>query len=144
MHFQAVVMNVADLDRSIEFYGEVFGFTELSRKDQLAAMYAPGAEYPEVIILRALGTTGRAVGARHSGIRALVLEVGSVAEVERIGDALDQRGFLETRREGPTWTAAFGRDPDRTALVAGCSLTSDGISLEAWAALDEALYGLGE
>ena len=37
MNFQAVVVNVTDLKRSIEFYGEVLGFTVLSQAEQLAA-----------------------------------------------------------------------------------------------------------
>jgi len=36
MNFQGVVMNVADLDRSIDFYHEALDFTLVSRKEQLA------------------------------------------------------------------------------------------------------------
>lgn len=41
---QAVVMNVSDLDRSVEFYTGVLGFTLLARRDQLAAISAPGTQ----------------------------------------------------------------------------------------------------
>ena len=44
MNFQGVVMNVADLNRSIDFYREVLGFTLLSQKEQLAAVSAPGSD----------------------------------------------------------------------------------------------------
>lgn len=144
MHFQTVVMNVADLDRSIDFYRDVFGFTNLSRKDRLAAIAAPAHDRAQVIVLRSLGTRGVTGGGRHTGIRALVLEVDSVEELERIGAELERRGCLVGRRTGPSWSAVFGRDPDHTALAAGASLTSDPIGLESWAALDESLYGLGE
>ena len=40
MNLQGVVMNVADLDRSIDFYREVLGFTLLSQEEQLAALRA--------------------------------------------------------------------------------------------------------
>jgi catechol 2,3-dioxygenase-like lactoylglutathione lyase family enzyme len=144
MNFQSLVLNVSDIDRSLDFYREVFGFTLLSRKDQLAAAYAPGSERSQVIVFRSLGTAGRVGGARHVGIRALVLEVDSLDELERIGTALDARQSFVTRHSGETWTAVFGRDPDRIAVVAGTSLGPDPVSLDAWAKLDEALYALGE
>jgi len=43
-----------------------------------------------------------------------------------------------------TWTAAFGRDRDQIALVVGTSLTSGPIEVDAWTALHESLYALGE
>lgn len=144
MHFQTVVINVADLDRSIDFYRDVLGFTLLSRKDRLAAIAAPADDRAQVIVFRELGTRGVTGGGRHTGMRALVLEVDSVEELERIATELEGRGCLVGRRTGPSWSAIFGRDPDHTALAAGTSLTSEPISLDAWAALDESLYGLGE
>lgn len=144
MRLQAAVMNVTDLEKSLDFYRDVFGFSELSRKDQLAAMYAPGNEHPQVIVLRALVTTDRTVGARHAGLRALVLEVDSVDELDRIAAALERQGCLVGRPHGDDWAAVFGRDLDHTAIVAGASLTSDPIALDAWAGLDASLYGVGE
>jgi catechol 2,3-dioxygenase-like lactoylglutathione lyase family enzyme len=145
MYFQSIVMNVADIDRSLEFYSEVLGFKLLSRKDQLAAIHAP-SDRPQVIVLRALGaSSSRVGGARHVGIRALVLEVESLDELERIASEMDRRQCMVARREGDTWRAAFGRDPDHTAVVAGSSRTpQQSITLEAWANLDEFLYGVGE
>ncbi len=57
MNFQGVVMNVADLNRSIDFYREVLGFALLSQEEQLAAVSAPGNDQPQVIVLRALGSS---------------------------------------------------------------------------------------
>jgi len=144
MNFQSVVVNVADLDRSVEFYREVLGFTLLSRKDQLAAVYAEGNARSQVVVFRSLGSKGHVGGARHVGIRALILEVDSLDELERIAVEFEKRDALVTRHGGDTWTAAFGRDPDRIALVVGCSLTGEPVPIEAWAALDESLYALGE
>jgi catechol 2,3-dioxygenase-like lactoylglutathione lyase family enzyme len=137
-------MNVADLDRSIDFYRDVYGFTELARRDQLAAISAGAEDRVQVIILRALGTTGVTGGARHTGMRALVLETESLAELEKVAAALERHGALVAKRTGSSWEAVFGRDPDYTAVVAGCSRDSGPIGLEAWAALDESLYGVGE
>ena len=73
VNFQGVVMNVADLNRSIDFYREVLDFTLLSQKEQLAALSVPGSDRTQVIVLRAFGS-GRVDGARHIGLRAFVLE----------------------------------------------------------------------
>ena len=146
MNFQSVVMNVADLDRSIDFYGEVFGFTLLSRKDQLAAISFPQSEPAQVIVLRSVtGSSARRVGGGHVGIRALIMEFDTPSDLDRIEQSLETRGCLVGRNgDGAEWTAVFGKDPDRIALVAGTSLTSGPIALEAWTALHDTLYALGE
>jgi len=146
MYFQSVVMNVEDLDRSIDFYREVFGFTLLSRKDQLAAVYPPKSDRTQVIVFRSAATSSaRRVGATHVGIRALVMEVDTLDELERIAENLAKHGCLETRHgDDKSWTSVFGRDPDRIALVVGTSLKTGPIELEAWSALHDALYALGE
>lgn len=144
MNLQTVVMNVADIDRSLAFYREVLGFAELAKKDQLAAVYAAGNEHPQVVVFREVQTSGRRSGAGHVGMRALVLEVDSAEELDRVSAALESGGYLMARREGPTWLAAFGRDPDGTAVAATTSKDDKPITLEAWADLDEALYGIAE
>jgi catechol 2,3-dioxygenase-like lactoylglutathione lyase family enzyme len=147
MNLQGVLLNIADLDRSIDFYRDVFAFTLLARKDQLASMYAPGNDRPQVIVLRSTGTTSahRVIGAGHVGIRAVVLEIDTVDELERIAAALEQRGGLMARHgDDATWAAVFGRDPDHIAVIAGTSLIDGPITLDAWADLDDALYSAGE
>jgi catechol 2,3-dioxygenase-like lactoylglutathione lyase family enzyme len=147
MNFQGVVLNIADLDRSIDFYRDVYGFTLLARRDQLASMYAAGNDRSQVLLLRSVGTTSaqRVIGAGHVGIRAVVLEIDTVDELERVAAALDQRGCLVARHgDDATWAAVFGRDPDHIAVIAGTSLSDDPINLDAWAALDDTLYAAGE
>jgi catechol 2,3-dioxygenase-like lactoylglutathione lyase family enzyme len=144
MFFHSVVINVADLDRSVDFYREVLGFSLVARRDQIAAMSAPDSERPQVIVLRAFGSSGRVGGGRQIGMRALVLEVDSIDALEGIADALDQRGCLVGKHEGTRWTAVLGHDPDRIAVVAGASSEPGPITIEGWKALDEILYGLGE
>ena len=141
MNFQGVVVNVADLNRSIDFYREVLGFTLLSQKDQLAAVRTPGSERTQVIVLRAIGRSPVG-GARHIGLRAFVLEVGSADQLERIASDLDSRRFLVSRRDHNEWTAVVGRDPDELAFVV--TYVHGGITEESWRTLDDFLYGIGE
>jgi catechol-2,3-dioxygenase len=145
MNFQGVVINVSDLDRSIEFYGDVFGFTVLARQDQLVALSAPGCARSQIIILRAYGTSGRSSGGRHIGIRVFVLEVDSVAELERIEQTLGRKKSpVQRLTDDTTWRAVVAQDPDRIAVVVGASLRGEPITDKSWADLHVALYGLGE
>jgi catechol-2,3-dioxygenase len=143
MRFEGVVMNVTDLDRSIDFYRQVLGFTLLTQNDQLATLNAPGNDDPQVIVLRAFGT-GRLVGARHSGLRAFVLEVESIDDLKRMADELDTRGQLISRRDQGEWSAVVGRDPDGVAIVMATVLDGGRITEGHWATLDDLLYGIGE
>jgi catechol 2,3-dioxygenase-like lactoylglutathione lyase family enzyme len=143
MNFQGVVMNVADLDRSIDFYREVLDFTLVSRKEQLAAMGAPGSDRAQIIVLRVLGNSPRP-GGGHIGLRAFLLEVESVDEFERIAIDLEARNALVGRREHREWMAVIGRDPDGAAVVVawhpgGRAETEDG-----WRTLHDVLYEIGE
>ena len=143
MNFQAVVMNVADLDRSIEFYREVLDFTLLSQKEQLAAVSAPGSDRTQVVVLRAIGS-GAVGGAGHIGLQAFVMEVESEDQLERIASQLESRRSLIGRRNHSEWTAVVGRDPDGVAVVVAWHKGEGWIPEDSWRTLDDFLYGIGE
>jgi catechol-2,3-dioxygenase len=143
MNFLGVVMNVADLNRSIDFYRDVLDFTLLSQNEQLAAVSAPGSDRTEVIVLRAFGSSP-AGGARHIGLRAFIVEVESADQLERIASQLDSRRLLVSRRDQSEWTAVVGRDPDGVALVVACVSGGGRITENSWRTLDDLLYGIGE
>jgi catechol 2,3-dioxygenase-like lactoylglutathione lyase family enzyme len=143
MNFLSVVLNVSDLDRSIDFYGDVFGFRLLFRLDQIAAVGGDEKEPTRVFVLRTLGKTAHVSGAHHIGVRAVVLEVDSLDELEQTRQALERRGGFVGTRHADTWTAVVGNDPDRIAIVTGCSLRDGPISYDDWKP-DALLYALGE
>ena len=143
MNFEGVVMNVTDLDRSIDFYREVLDFTLLSRNEQLATVSAPGSDHPQVIVLREFGS-GRIAGARNAGLRAFVLEVEVADQLEQIEARLDSRNLLVNRRNHRDWTAVVGRDPDGVAVVVASVSGGGRISEDSWKTFDELLYGIGE
>lgn len=142
MNFQSVVMNVSNLERSIDFYRDVFGFNLLSQRPQLAALGAPSSDRSQVIVLRAFGS-GRSGGA-HVGIRALVLEVPS-ADLDQIEQSLDARSSVIGRiTDNSTWKGVIGQDPDRFAVAAVSPLGTVEIGEESWMVLHDSLYGIGE
>jgi catechol 2,3-dioxygenase-like lactoylglutathione lyase family enzyme len=126
--FQGVVVNVLDLERSIDFYREVLDFKLLSQKEQLAAVSAPGSDEPQVIVLRAFG----------SGL------VDSADELERIASELDSRKLLVGRRDHDEWKAVVGRDPDSVAVALAWHPGGGRITEDGWKTLDDFLYGIGE
>lgn len=142
MQFQGVVVNVADLKRSIDFYREVFGFTVLSQDEQLAAVSVSGGARAQAMILRAFGTSPLD-GGGHIGLRAFLLEADSDGQLEQIASELDSRKHLFGRRDHKEWSAVVGHDPDGVTVVLvrhrDVEHTEDG-----WRVLDDFLYGLGE
>jgi hypothetical protein len=104
---------------------------------------APGTDQPQVIVLRAFGSSPLG-GARHIGLRAFMLEVDSPAQLEQIASELDSRRLLVSRREHSEWTAAVARDPDRVAVVLACHPGGGRITEVGWRTLDDFLYGIGE
>jgi catechol 2,3-dioxygenase-like lactoylglutathione lyase family enzyme len=143
MNFQGVVVNVADLDRSIDFYRDVLGFTLRSQKDQLAAMSAPGSDRAQIIVLRALGSSPMG-GARHIGLRAFLLDVESADQLEQIASELDSRELLVSRRVHSEWTALVGHDPDQVAVVVVWQPGGRASDVDSWRTLDDLLYQVGE
>jgi catechol-2,3-dioxygenase len=143
MYFQGVVMNVADLSRSIDFYREVLGFGVLSQEDQLAVVNAPGSDHPQVIVLRAFGSSPKG-GARHIGLRAFILEADSIDQLERIERELDSRKLFVSRRDHSDWSAVVARDPDGVAVVVAAEPRGERLTEDGWKTLDDFVYGVGE
>lgn len=141
MNFNGVVMNVADLNRSIDFYRQVLGFTLLSQEEQLAVIGASGSDRSQAIVLRAFGKSPL-VGAGHIGLRGFILEAESADQLERFASELESRKLLVTRREHSEWTAVVGRDPEGVAVV--LTWHPSGTSEDGWKMLDDFLYGIGE
>jgi len=143
MNFQGVVMNVADLDRSIAFYRDALGFSLASGGDQLAAMRAPDNYHPQVIVLRAFGTSPLG-GARHIGLRAFLLEVKTDDHVNKVAAGFEARACLVGRRDHEEWTAVVGHDPDGVTLVVTCISGPGRTDENSWRSLDDFLYSIGE
>jgi catechol 2,3-dioxygenase len=141
MNFHGVVMNVSDLDRSIDFYRQVLGFTLLSQEEQLAVVGASGSDRSQAIVLRAFGSSPL-VGAGHIGLRSFIVEADSADQLDQIAGELETRRLLVTRRDHGEWTAVVGRDPEGVAVVV--TWHPGGTTEDGWNVLDDFLYGIGE
>ena len=99
-------LTVADLDRAVRFYTEVFGVREYYRDARSAQVLGPG---PHDVIAFELGQPSRIGGITHFGFRLVAPEDidAAVDQVTRAGGRLLRRG--EFTRAAPY---AYVHDPD--------------------------------
>jgi catechol 2,3-dioxygenase-like lactoylglutathione lyase family enzyme len=140
LSIQAALLNVTDLDQSIDFYQDVFDLRLTSRDEDVAALMVLETNRRQVLLLREL-RSGSHRGGRHSvGLRMLSFEAGSPNELEIIERRLVERKALVWRKVTDTYRGLMGVDPDRTEICAASSVTGSPISSENWKELDDAIY----
>jgi catechol 2,3-dioxygenase-like lactoylglutathione lyase family enzyme len=143
LSIQANLVNVSDLDISIEFYREVFDFSVVSRRDGVAAMLITENQRSQVLMLRDVTHRARHGGGRDIGIKVLVLEAGSLDELTEIEKRLEKRNAITSVRTTEEWKGVFGIDPDRTVVAVSASVTGDHITKDHWEVLDDIVFSLG-
>jgi catechol-2,3-dioxygenase len=140
VNVHTVVLNVANLEKSVEFYGGVFDFPVIGQRGRATALLVNEDEFRQVVVLREIGANSLHPGRGTIGPRIVGFEVGSPEELELIEQRLEQRQapLTHTRRE--TWEAILGTDPDRIEFVAASSLTGAPISREDWRNIDSLVF----
>ena len=145
LSIQASLLNVKNLDQSVEFYRHVFDLPVTARQDRVAALIISEAERQQVLLLREAGGPHPVhVGRGTIGSRLLVFEAGSPGELDLIEHRLTERKAFIGRRRTETWEAVVGVDPDRIEVSVSASLTGTPIRTGAWAGLDQMVYEVGE
>jgi catechol-2,3-dioxygenase len=140
LSIQTVLLNVTDLNQSIEFYQDVFSFRLTSQRDQVAALMVYEENRRQVLLLRELGRNWHRAGRRNIGLRMLSFEAGARSEVDAIEQRLVERRALIWHAQTETYRAIMGLDPDRTEICVASSLTGTPISGEDWKEVDDAIY----
>jgi catechol 2,3-dioxygenase-like lactoylglutathione lyase family enzyme len=100
---------VADLERSLRFYREVFGVEEMFRDGPTMVFVRPPNTSDTITLNEVPDRAGRPGGVDHFGFRLIdkrLLDT-AVAEVERAGGRLLERG-----ERGPGDPFAYVADPD--------------------------------
>jgi catechol-2,3-dioxygenase len=142
LSIQTVLLNVTDLEQSIEFYQDVFDLTLISQREEVAALMVSETNRRQVLLLRALGRTLLRPGRRTLGLRMLSFEVGNPNELDAMERKLTERHALIWQGQTETYRGIMGVDPDRTEIAVAASLTGTPISSEDWNDVDDAIYAI--
>ena len=116
---RSTLVAVADLNRSIGFYGELGPFEVITRDDAIAIL---GDSSPASVVLVLRETRGRHQtrhGPQSLGLRSVTFNVGSHGELDRIESFLRSRDLFTDRRKIADGASDLlrGRDPDNLPLV---------------------------
>ena len=108
------VLYVADVARSVAFYGDVLGFRTKVDLGRAAFLQAAGSTNDHDLGLFEMGAGAGPSPARRPtvGLYHLAWEVDTLAELQRIAGALSRAGALVGATDHATTKALYGRDPD--------------------------------
>lgn len=108
------VLFVRDAERSAAFYAEVLGFRTVMRLPNAVFLQAEGSTNDHDLGLFGIGAQAGAslAGRQTVGIYHLAWEVDTLAELQRLGQALESGGALVGATDHGTTKAVYGRDPD--------------------------------
>lgn len=111
------VLYVRDVPRSVEFYGATLGFRPIDGMDGLTGasfLKAPGSTNDHDLGLFQVGAAAAdsPAGQGSVGLYHLAWEVDTLAELERVGQALAARDALVGATDHATTKALYARDPD--------------------------------
>ena len=98
LSIQSVLLNVTNLNQSIEFYQDVFDFRLTSQREEVAALMVYETKRRQVILLRELGRNWHGAGRRNVGLRMLSFEAGTPNELGVIEQRLVERQALRLAR----------------------------------------------
>ena len=110
---------VADLDRSVEFYGELGPFGVVAREDAIAVVGDASPGSLTLVLRETRGLHQVRHGQQSLGLRSMTFNVGSSAELDRIEAFLRDRDLFTDRRQIADGASDLmrGRDPDNLPLV---------------------------
>src|SRR5580698_1567474 len=91
---QASLLNVRNLERSLEFYLDVFEFVQSAREGGVAALMINETDRRQVLVLREVPDRAPHHGRMAIGPRLFALEAGSLGELHTIEERLVARRAL--------------------------------------------------
>ncbi len=129
------VLYVRDVERSVDFYGRVLGFTVVLNAPGAAFLRAPGSTNDHDLGLFQMGPQAADSPAGRSavGLYHLAWEVDTLTELERLSGALAEAGALVGASDHSTTKSLYAKDPD--------GLEFEVVWLVPAALLDEAALG---
>jgi len=140
VNLHTVLLNVANLEKSVEFYQGVFDFPVIGQRGRATALLVNENDRRQVVVLREVGPSALHSGRGTIGLRMLGLELASPESLELIEKRLEQRQALLTHVRRETWEAILGTDPDRIEFTVASTLTGSPISRDDWRNIDSLVF----
>ena len=107
------VLYVQDLDRSVAFYREAFGFEEIAREGgQMAFMRAAGSANHHDLGLLAVGSNAPRPPRGSTGLYHLAWEVAAIEDLAAAAAQLANLGALSGQSDHGATKSLYGADPD--------------------------------
>ncbi|HRW38376.1 MAG: VOC family protein [Acidimicrobiales bacterium] len=112
------VLYVRDAERSAAFYRDVLGFRTVASMPGGAFLQAPGSTNDHDLALFGIGEHAgpTEAGRRTVGLYHLAWEVGTLAELAEVGQALQAAGALVGASDHGTTKSLYAHDPDGLEL----------------------------
>ena len=141
---RSTLVAVADLDRSVAFFQELGPFDEIFREDAIAVLGDVSPSSVVLILRETRGIHHARHGQQSLGLRSIVFNVGSLAELDRIESVLRGRDLFTGRRQIADGVSEFvsGRDPDNSPLVFVCYADGETIGPDYYQQFANLMYSL--
>jgi catechol-2,3-dioxygenase len=112
MRLKHAVLYVSDLDRSIGFYKEAFGFEEVARSGPMAFLRARGSANHHDLGLLALGPAAQPPPRGSTGLYHLAWQVPAIEDLAAAQATLARLGALTGQSDHGATKSLYGIDPD--------------------------------
>ncbi len=113
MKLNHAVLKVADLDRAVGFYRDVFGFSEVTRAGaRMAFMRAPGSTNHHDLGFLALGSSAVRPPQNASGLFHLAWELPTIEDLAATRTKLIAIGSITGESDHGATKSVYGLDPD--------------------------------
>ncbi len=133
------VLYIRDLERSVAFYRDTLGFTVVPMAPDgfpAAFLQAPGSTNDHDLGLFQVGggVADSQAGRATVGLYHLAWEVDTLAELQRLRDALQTAGALVGASDHGSTKSLYGRDPDGLEFEIAWIVPADQLDEDALAA----------
>ena len=113
MKLNHAVLKVKDLDRSVAFYRDLFGFAEIGRAGRkMAFMRAPGSDNHHDLGFLALGPRAEGAPQNAVGLFHLAWEVPTIDDLAAMRAKLIEIGAITGESDHGATKSVYGMDPD--------------------------------
>ncbi len=98
----------------------------------------------QAFVLRQADSGGVKPGRESLGVRGLMFEAASSAELDTVESRLVEQDASGRRSRSDSWEVVTGYDPDRLEVAFGASLTGSPIPAAHWRDLSAMIYTFGD